>query len=357
MVDGSLRILVLADSRSFHTIRYVRELRRQGCLVLLASFERGPVSHLHLRSIGPIKSLHYYLATRQVRKVIDRFSPHVINAHFATGYGWLAGRAVGKGEPPIMLHLWGSDILQVPHKSALHRSKARRALRSASLVIGDSSYLLEEAGKICPMAFSRVIYWGLERQYLTLSDTTRSFGQPLGIIMPRHHEPVYNNEFALRALAPMLKAGIVTLTVPSWGSLAGRFKGQATQLGVKSVNYYDRLPRDQFMMLLSQHDVYLSAASSDSSPASLIEACGVGLAPVCADIPGVREWINDESGFTFEPQNDLSLRQAVDRICESTDHLTSMRTRNRERVKREAVFENNVADTITACASIAGCRG
>lgn len=353
-MSHSLRILVLADSRSFHTIRYVRELRHQGCCVLLASLERGPISHFRLKTIGPIESLHYAFAKRQVRKVIERFKPDVINAHFATGYGWLASRAARKGGPPIALHLWGSDILQVPHKSALHLMKARKALESAGIVFGDSSYLLGEAAKICALPVSRVIYWGLERQYLMLSDTTRSFAQPLGIIMPRHHEPVYNNDFVLRALAPMLRAGIVTLTVPSWGSLTDKFRNLAAQLGVGQVSYYDRLPRDQFMMVFSQHDVYLSAAGSDSSPASLIEACGIGLAPVCADIPGVREWISEASGFTFEPGDEESLRQSIARILESTDNLTPMRTRNLDRVKREAVFENNVADTISAFGSIAG---
>jgi glycosyltransferase involved in cell wall biosynthesis len=355
-MNRSLRILVLADSRSFHTIRYVRQLRYQGCCVLLASLERGPVSHFRLRPIGPIRSLYYALATAQIKKIIERFQPDVINAHFATGYGWLASRTWRKNGPPIVLHLWGSDILYVSHKSVLHRLKARKALEAASLVIGDSSYLLGEAAKICALPSSAVIYWGLERKYLTLSDMTRSFAQPLGIIMPRHHEPVYNNEFALRALAPMLRAGIVSLTVPSWGSLLDSFKNKATELGVKNVQYYDLLERDEFMRLMAQHDVYLSASNSDSSPASLIEACGLGLVPVCADIPGVREWISGESGFSFEPRGEESLRQSIARILESTDNLTALRIRNHERVKREAVFENNVADTITALGSIAGGR-
>ena len=34
MSGDPLRVLVLADSRSFHTERYVAELRRQGCEVL-----------------------------------------------------------------------------------------------------------------------------------------------------------------------------------------------------------------------------------------------------------------------------------------------------------------------------------
>ena len=54
MSDAGIKILVLADSRAFHTERYVRELRNQGCRVLLASLERGNTHHFHLkhRAVG-----------------------------------------------------------------------------------------------------------------------------------------------------------------------------------------------------------------------------------------------------------------------------------------------------------------
>jgi glycosyltransferase involved in cell wall biosynthesis len=339
---------VLADTRSFHTERYVRELRGQGCRVVVASLERGKIIHVHLRRIGPISQLHYFFAIRQVRKLIARFEPDIVNAHFATGYGWLAARAIARQWRPMVLHLWGSDILQVPGKSPLHRRKAASALKSAALVIADSSYLMEEARNIQPIDTGKIIYWGLERKYLALSDTERKFVKPLRIIMPRHHEPIYNNSFALRALAPLLKSGEIALTVPNWGSLVSQFRKACAALEVRSVTFYDRLLRDRYMQLLSGHDVYLSASLSDSSPASLIEACGLGLVPICMDIPGVREWINPASGFLIRMNDEESLRQVIGRIIASGDSCQRLRVKNHERVKRDAVFENSVADTIGA---------
>lgn len=355
-MNNPFRILVLADSRSFHTIRYVRELRTQGCRVVTASLEHGQLLHLHLKRVGSIAPLHYVFAISQVRKLIRRFKPDVVNPHFATGYGWLAARAYSKHDPPILLHLWGSDILQVPHKSFLHRQKAVRALTSAQLVLGDSDFLINCAKQLSPLAKSQVIYWGMERKYLALWRPARELNHPLRIIMPRHHEPVYNNEFALRALAPMLDVGIVSLTVPDWGSLVGQFRSRCAELGLSKVNFYPRQSRDKFMSLLAAHDVYLSSALSDSSPASLIEACGLGVIPVCVDIPGVREWVSSESGFLVKAGNEESLRQAIGRILESPDNCGAMRRANHERVKREAIFENNVAQTITAMLSISGNR-
>jgi len=352
MISTPLRILVLADSRSFHTERYVRELRRQGCRVLLASLENGGTIHLHLRRIGPLPWLHYALASAHVRGVIRRFNPDVVNAHFATGYGWLAGRAISRKSAPIALHLWGSDILQVPHKSPFHRRKARRALACADLTVGDSQYLLDQAALIHPLNSPCVKYWGIERQYLALADTRRPPSCPLRIIVPRHHEPVYNNLMVLRALGQLLREKKVALTVPASGSRCGEFKNQAGSLPPDSIRYYDRLPRDQFMAFLSQHDVYLSASHSDSSPASLIEAMGLGLVPVTADIPGVREWLTPQSGYRFEPGNADDLCTAIGAIMGAEDNHVPMRSRNHERVKREAIFENTVAETISLMLSL-----
>ena len=74
MTDRKLTILVLADSRSFHTERYVRELRRQGCHVILASLERGNIHHYTLKARGFFRQLHYIMAATEVRSLIRRRS-------------------------------------------------------------------------------------------------------------------------------------------------------------------------------------------------------------------------------------------------------------------------------------------
>ena len=88
-----LRVLVLADSNSFHTERYVLELARQGCEVLLASVEDGDVEHHRLKPHGPIRQLHYATVVPEIRGIIKEFQPDIVNAHFASGYGFSAAMA------------------------------------------------------------------------------------------------------------------------------------------------------------------------------------------------------------------------------------------------------------------------
>ena len=344
MID-SLRILVLADSRSFHTERFVDQLREQGCVVLLASLETGAIEFHQLTRRGPLSFLHYVFAVGQVRKLVREFAPDIVNAHFATGYGFLASLAIGKSGPPIVLNLWGSDVLVVPHKSALHRAKLSMAIASASLVCADSGYLLDQARKYREPRSAAVIPWGIERVHLKLYNQDRPLSATPRVIVPRPHETVYNNEFILRSLSPLLNDGTVTITFPDWGSGIASFKALVGNLECKGVNFYSRASRPEFLRMMSQHDVYLSAASTDSSPVSLIEAMALGLIPIAADIPGIAEWLTPQTGFLYSPGDEARLRQCLQQMREFD--LAKLCHENHGRVKRHAIFENNVASQIS----------
>ena len=105
---------MLSDGQSFHTERFLNEVRQQGYEIKLASLEKSPIVDYLLKRKSPISSLHYTLALTQLKIIVDEFQPDMINAHFATGYGHLAAQT--KTDIPIALNLWGSDILIVPQK-------------------------------------------------------------------------------------------------------------------------------------------------------------------------------------------------------------------------------------------------
>ena len=104
MSGQKLKVLLLADSRSFHIERLVAQLRRQDCRVLLASLEHGVMHHFHLKPISSLRPLNYFLLNRQIKVIASRFRPNVIYAHFATGYGYAAARAVRGLKIPMVLN-------------------------------------------------------------------------------------------------------------------------------------------------------------------------------------------------------------------------------------------------------------
>jgi glycosyltransferase involved in cell wall biosynthesis len=349
----TLRVLILADSRSFHTERYAAELRQQGCQVLTASLEDGPMEHHLLRRRGPLRTLHYPLAASEVCKLIDSFEPDLVNAHFASGYGFLTALAVRRRKRPFLLHLWGSDILIAPYKSFLHRRKTRFALETADFVVGDSDYLLSEAGKIGHIRNRRTIVWGIERNALQFRRQDAAFSRPLKILVPRPHEEVYSNVFIICSLAELAKNGDVELTFPAFGSLVSHFRERSKDLIGKGLKFYKKMTRPDYLSFVAQHDVYLSAARSDSSPASLLEAMALGLIPVVGDIPGVREWLTPESGYLFDLANERSLFDTIAGLFDRLPAHKNMRQHNLRRIRENAIFENNIAETIAIMRDLA----
>lgn len=344
MVESDkLRVLVLADSRSFHIERYLPELRRQNCEVLLASLEAGRIEYFQLKWRGPIRQLHYRLAVPELRELLSNFKPDIVDAHFASGYGHLAALALRGISIPLVIQLWGSDILIVPQKSFLHKMKTVKALKSANAIVADSEYLLNEARKLAPLKQALVSPFGIEKRFLELHKKSYELSRPLKIIIPRPHETVYNNLFILQSLLPLVNARQITLTFPDFGSLVGEFKFNYRRLNVSGVSFYRKCEREEFLKLMSMHDVYLSASCSDSSPVSMIESMALGLIPVAAKIPGIEEWARDFGAFTFEQDNSAELVSVINKIISEGDSLDVMRTNNLERVRQAAIYENNIA--------------
>lgn len=351
----AMRVLVLADSRSFHTERYLAELERQQCEAWLVSLEKGTMGHQLLKRRGPFRALHYPLAASEVRTILGSFQPDIVNPHFASGYGHLAAIALRGSDLPMMLHVWGSDILIAPKKTFLHRRKTRQALERADAVVGDSNFLLDEAARIGQLKSRHTITWGLEKKTLEHFPDRGSFVKPLRIIVPRPHQQVYNNQFILNALSNLVNDGQVELTFPDFGGELDSFKAAAATIVGDRLKFYPKLPRSEYLAYASDHDVFLSAALSDSSPASLLEAMGLGLIPVVGDIPGVREWMTPQSGYLFDLEDETSLAETISNLIDSEADHDLMRRSNRERIEQEAVFENNIAETIEIMREL--CRG
>ena len=342
MNKEELKILLLADSRSFHTERFAHELRNQGCHVLVASVERGKMLHFHLVKSGSVQTKYYIKAIPRAHQIIRKFQPDIINAHFASGYGFLVSLLKKFKKIPRILHIQGSDVLVVPHISKLRHYKVVKALKEVDCVVADSNYLAAEAEKLTTIKRSEVIDWGIEKKYLNIHKTDYSLPSPLKIIVPRPHEKVYNNMFIIDALKPLLNEKKVKVTLPEFGSLLSEFEKECSEYLGDSVILYKQMSREEFMPFMSQFDIYLSASLSDSSPISLIEAMALGLIPVAGDIPGVKEWLNPLNGFTFSLEDSKQLGNIISQIIENKNTYSEMRQTNLREVQKRGIFEENI---------------
>ncbi len=346
-MEKPLNILVLDDGRSVHGERYVAALRERNLAVWVASLEEGDIVDIPLKGRLGIAGLDYIFAAGQIAEIADDKKIDIVDAYSASGYGFSAAVSRVWKSKPLVLTCLGSDILISANKTAIHKARVRTALGRANVVFSDSEHMATKIREIEPEANIKIKYWGAEQDIFDIFDQKLDsdfLKRPtVDVFVPRPQEEVYNNELIVEALGDFVSQNKITLTFPHWGTKLDDFESMVRdKYNSGQVQFYNRVARPDYPKFLSGFDVYLSAALSDSSPASLIEAMAAGLFPVVGKIDGVREWADDQSALMFDVTNANSLRQQFNRLLSGHIEIESILRGNHEKSKQRGRFEDTI---------------
>jgi len=348
-----MRILILADPDIIHGRRWVSWFAAREHELKLATLNPSEdlsdeIQHV-LPSYASIGALKYPLAAAALARLVRRFRPHVVNAHFVPGYGFLA--ALVRLARPLAISAWGSDILLNPGKSPVHRLRTRFALRAAALVTCDaenlsgalqglgvqSSRILEVPMGIDPHLF----YPEGKDGFLQASGA----GGKLRIVSTRRLEPVYDIETLLRAAVNLKSSGLdFSLEIAGGGSSSTQLEKFSNECGLAdTVHFTGELSQADLAHLLRNSDIYVSASLSDSTSVSLLEAMACGVFPVVTDIAGNRQWVeNGSNGLTFPPGDFYRLTECLAQAGENQHMRMKAGEANVELIRRKALWQDNM---------------
>jgi glycosyltransferase involved in cell wall biosynthesis len=139
--DQRLQIAYLADAASIHTERWARAFAAQGHDVHVFSLRPAVIPGVlvhHLVPLWPGKS-GYPTVVLRLREMLRHLRPDVVHAHYLTSYGLLG---VLTGVRPLIVSMWGSDVLDFPCKSPLHRRLVAWILQKADLLMSTSEAMV-----------------------------------------------------------------------------------------------------------------------------------------------------------------------------------------------------------------------
>ena len=341
-----MRILLLGDIRPAHLKRWRDYFRGNGHDVMVVSLEEDSTDDDYecISSKAPVRALKYYLKKNAVREIIGRFKPDIVNAHFVPSYGVLG---VATGFHPLVVTLWGSDILVSPHKSRLHRARALWVLRNCDLITSDSAYMTHEArslGKFDteivtePMGIPRSDIDRLKKRSAS-SDSDKPV-----IVSTRRLEPLYRVDTLIDALCKAReKLRPFRCIICGDGSERARLESMAGSCNLDEVSFLGWKSGDEYLELIGNADVYVSCSESDSTSVSLLEAMAAGALPVVSDIPGNREWVKDEeSALMFHVGDTDALASKLVQAITDRELQAGAAQINRSTVKSRAIWENNM---------------
>jgi len=352
-----MKILILSDPNSIHTIKWVRGLAKEGIDIFLFGLGRLMVdSYLELRNvkvvcfdnnvnrIGGIKKLKYLAALSKVKEVIHEFNPDILHAHYATSYGLLGALTKFK---PFIISVWGSDVYQFPNKSLIHKFLLKYNLSMANLVLSTSKDMAE----VTKQYTSRdviVTPFGIDVvEFCPMIVGEERFGKGTIIGTIKSLEYIYGIDYLLDAFKlcldkyPHLECKLV---IVGGGSLENYYKEKAKAIGIfKSCFFIGKIKHEDVPYYHNLIDIPVFLSLHESFGVSILEAAACGKPVIVSDAGGLPEIVEDKiSGFVVPAKNSYSAFLAIEKLLMDKTLRRRMGQKGRERVLKEYNWENNL---------------
>lgn len=182
---------------------------------------------------------------------------------------------------PIIGLSWGFDLHE------LHAANNTTWLAQLTGIIVDSQPTWEIARTAgFPTDHIVMIPWGIDlTSFVPHRDPVRH--SRLRILTLRAHEPLYNVETVINAVKILHDRGHeYELVIGNTGSRTDDLMRHANYLGLKNVNFIGKVNESELPRYFNEADVYVSAAQTDGTSVTLLQAMCMKIPVVVSDSPG-----------------------------------------------------------------------
>jgi L-malate glycosyltransferase len=318
MTDGNgnrpLRVLGVGDGRSLIFLRWAWRVAELGHDVHIVSDRITPRPE-ELEGITAHKLQDLELGTRikgfrrirfapAIRNLARRLDVDLVHAHYLLPYGYWAAAA---GVHPLVMSPWNTDVFTYGRE----RRRGRRWVRAA--VAAGDSYVVSSIGNADetvrlgaePGKVHRIVWYADLRpfgpEHRVPGKLAQRFGWPedsIVILSLRNYRPNTNLDVLLRAFDRVSKeeprARLILAARGGWTR-------HETEAVLDELQLRDRVAQiwagpDELPELCASSDIGISLASTDATPASMVESMACGLPLVMGEAITIDEWVTQGEG-------------------------------------------------------------
>lgn len=345
-----MRVLLLSDAHSIHTIKWARGLSEKGIDIGIFSLNRladNPYKGYENISVfyfqddnchdlnSGFKKLSYLKSISYVNRVIKKFKPDIIHAHYASSYG-LIGALIGFH--PYIISVWGSDVYEFPNKSFLHKAVLKFNLKHADRILSTSHAMANETRKFTKKDIE-VIPFGIDLDVFKPMKVVSIFKEEDIVIgTVKSLEEKYGIEYLIRAFAIVKERNIdlpIKLLIVGGGSLERHFKHVTKQLGIeKDTIFTGPVSHNEVPFYDNMLSVSVFVSKSESFGVAVIEACACGIPVIVSNVGGLPEVVDDGISGIIVPPNDIrSTAHAIENLVLNRKLANTMGEHGRKKVK------------------------
>ena len=316
-----MKVLLIADHRSPHVIKWAHSIKEESNDLVVFSLREGDekvekdyfdvgikvyTMPLNKQKKDFLSKLSYLKARKKIKQIILQEKPDIINAHYLTSYGLLS--ILSAGNVPVLISVWGSDVMQFPYRSFLHKSLVNFILNKATAV-SVTSYELKKHVNLYRKENVYVIPFGIDTEEFKKRVTSFDEGKiTIGSI--KQLEPIYNIDKLISVFKELSdEFDNVELLLVGSGNEEVYLKHMVREFGIEAkVVFCGWIHTDKIPEYHNRIDVFANLSENESFGVSVIEASATETPVIVANVGGLKEVVKDkETGFlvTVEDRREL----------------------------------------------------
>ena len=355
-----MKVLILSDADSIHTLRWVRSLSARGCNILLFNLlkcDLSPYDGMHnvqvyscdfvLRDSAVLSQrildkMVYLKAVGKLRKQIKAFRPDFLHAHYACSFGLIGALA---NFHPYVLSVWGSDVYSYPDQGTLYRKLLTFTLSRADYILS-TSHCMARRTRLFTSKPIDVTPFGVDMQrFAPVPATDKPATFVVGNVKTLKANYGIDTLIQAFALVHQHRPTVdMRLLIAGTGPDRDQLIGLCEQLGIRPlVDFLGYIPNQELPQLYAKFDVAVSLSREESFGVVAVEAMSCGCPVVTSDAEGFCEVVdNDVTGFIVPKDNPKAAAEAIECFIDNPSLRASMSTAARQRVAKLYDWERNV---------------
>lgn len=322
-----MALAFLGDPNSVHTRRWITFFAERGHRIHVLvpgdqPLDPGLDERIHVERFVayprmPVRGLGGLATRRSLRRALGRVSPQILHAHSLTRYGWMAHAC---GFRPLVISVWGSDVLRAEQTSWWTRLRSGRALAAAALVTAVSRPLADRAIRLGAHPDRvRIVQFGVDPERFSPGPVPEDLRRSIGVegkrvvLAPRAIRPLYRQTVVVRALAQLPDDVVVVFSEGGQDPAErARIEAQAAVLGVAGrLRFVPPIPHDEMPAHYRMADVVVSVPESDAFPVTALEAMACGIPIVMSNLPSALEGLGAVDPGALVPVGDADATAAA----------------------------------------------
>jgi glycosyltransferase involved in cell wall biosynthesis len=339
------RVVYLADAPYIHTRRWVQHFAQRGWDAHVISFRPAEIEGATVHYAGGLEAIgkaRYLVHARRVSSMIRDLRPDLLHALHLTSYGFLAGLS---GFQPSIVSVWGTDVLEAPSLTPLHRWITRHALRRAGAITATGLRLAEATLPYTPAGKPvTVIPYGVDLDRFV--PVPRANGDEVVVGAASRLSPEKGFDVLLRAAAALRARGVpVRVLLAGDGPARTQLERLTDELRLRAhVEFAGEVPHDGVPDVLQRLDIFAMPSTWEGFGVSALEASAMELPAVASNIHGIPDVVDDgRTGILVPPADEAALAGAIERLARDAALRRAMGTAGREFVRRHYRWQDNAA--------------